>query len=963
MFLDLSKISNINHRGYDTETLISQILFEEDSSRGNENIDEEINLDLLIRRAIGDKKENNNFSQIETTKDFLKQFSMINMENNNLINNQEEENKKDHENQKEKESDSQLIEYPTTRDEKRKEEENFQMSDFVEFDPMDELNEINLYNEQNKKHQKRKKKEEKDFWNENKNENVNENIFHEAKQDQEKKRKEMGKESAGKETGRGEEDVLGNEKEKEKEKEKQKQKQKQNENEKEKEKQKEKEEEEEKQKQKQKGEEKGIKKNPKQLKKQEFINEDEFEDDIIEKVSSQSEEDEFRAKNISDNLQIKSEVEKKETKKEMETVPDQFQKTTHQNDNFVTVLKKEKQMKKDENKIKYEFININSVDKLKIPIFDYQNIEIPPQNSKIKNNQFNLDTGISNIGSDHSGENLSLLGNLTNFVVFTNLIEPLNQNKCNHINKEKRIKLIKKRKTLNGIIIDCGSQRLRACKLSNPRSKIEIATSDSLVLDQNGKPPVLKGKVLSMDLFFTLSHKLRKTYPRQSIKNKHQMKKGKQANTVNKIGNQNMDNSKTNNRNSNNSFNSGKVIKTNNTNEHRNENQIKTINNSNDENCNIGKGAQIQKQNTNLNQDNHENLDNNQNIHKGKINDSWPIGNKQNNHKIKNDKINLEAEGEGEGENMRDGKGEREREEIQQKEDKEGKEEIHSWLIIDSIGNSANNRNKIAKNIFNTLNGKQIYFIYQEVLSMYQFNAKTGLILNISTTVSVVPIIDEIVFIPGITRANEKLGVGILIEYLQKLFKKNGDELKKVFGKKYYSHMHGLFTSQSWVSLNPKNEKVKHKKVSKKILRKTIDGKKKRYNVDVIISNQLFQCMEPLFNPKMVHVNGPGIVDLIASSISNCPIKIKQMLLKNIILTGGVSKAKGLSERLKIELERKFQNTNFKINILQRPQNIDLLETAYFVSKFKLEKNNWLDKDDWLNNNIQSIKNKFFCYK
>ena len=71
----------------------------------------------------------------------------------------------------------------------------------------------------------------------------------------------------------------------------------------------------------------------------------------------------------------------------------------------------------------------------------------------------------------------------------------------------------------------------------------------------------------------------------------------------------------------------------------------------------------------------------------------------------------------------------------------------------------------------------------------------------------------------------------------------------------------------------------------------------------VIVKDQRIRCPEALFKPSMIGKEGNGFGQTCYDSIQKCDIDIREELYNNIILSGGNTMFKGLSERLTKEIK------------------------------------------------------------
>lgn len=70
----------------------------------------------------------------------------------------------------------------------------------------------------------------------------------------------------------------------------------------------------------------------------------------------------------------------------------------------------------------------------------------------------------------------------------------------------------------------------------------------------------------------------------------------------------------------------------------------------------------------------------------------------------------------------------------------------------------------------------------------------------------------------------------------------------------------------------------------------------------ISLSNELYQCTEPFFNPSIMGIEGRGLSYEILNTIKICPLESRRELLCNVILVGGCSKLANFVERLGKEL-------------------------------------------------------------
>jgi actin beta/gamma 1 len=85
----------------------------------------------------------------------------------------------------------------------------------------------------------------------------------------------------------------------------------------------------------------------------------------------------------------------------------------------------------------------------------------------------------------------------------------------------------------------------------------------------------------------------------------------------------------------------------------------------------------------------------------------------------------------------------------------------------------------------------------------------------------------------------------------------------------------------------------------------------------LIINSERFMLSEPLFNPRLIHMDYINIANAIANIVKSWERENWEELISNIILSGGASLIPGLKDRLKDELKKYFPDKiNEKTNII-----------------------------------------------
>jgi len=121
------------------------------------------------------------------------------------------------------------------------------------------------------------------------------------------------------------------------------------------------------------------------------------------------------------------------------------------------------------------------------------------------------------------------------------------------------------------------------------------------------------------------------------------------------------------------------------------------------------------------------------------------------------------------------------------------------------------------------------------------------------------------------------------------------------------------------------------------------------------LNSERFLLSEPLFDPKIIHVDYIGLAEAISKVIKTWDRENWEELLSNVILSGGSSLIPGLSERLTVELQKHFSEklkNKIKVVAASGRENMGWIGASVLYSKDQLKKG-------WLNNpNLQDSNQK-----
>nr|AKC94954.1 putative actin-related protein [uncultured organism] len=99
----------------------------------------------------------------------------------------------------------------------------------------------------------------------------------------------------------------------------------------------------------------------------------------------------------------------------------------------------------------------------------------------------------------------------------------------------------------------------------------------------------------------------------------------------------------------------------------------------------------------------------------------------------------------------------------------------------------------------------------------------------------------------------------------------------------------------------------------------------------ITIGAERFRFPEGLFHPELIRQDiEQGLATMIIDSINECPIDTRAEILDNVILSGGLSKLKGLDKRIKNEIYKAFPIT-VNINTHDRREVISWIAAENFI--------------------------------
>ncbi|CAG4984687.1 unnamed protein product [Parnassius apollo] len=130
----------------------------------------------------------------------------------------------------------------------------------------------------------------------------------------------------------------------------------------------------------------------------------------------------------------------------------------------------------------------------------------------------------------------------------------------------------------------------------------------------------------------------------------------------------------------------------------------------------------------------------------------------------------------------------------------------------------------------------------------------------------------------------------------------------------------------------------------------------------VLIGEERFKCPELLFQPHLLKLQCPSIVDDICTSIKKCDLEYKPLFYNNIVLSGGSTLFKGLSDRLALELNKQVKD------LPGVETNVDAMSSRHLAAwaggsiLASMDSLNgfWMTKEEYEDDGADRIHCKFF---
>jgi centractin len=264
----------------------------------------------------------------------------------------------------------------------------------------------------------------------------------------------------------------------------------------------------------------------------------------------------------------------------------------------------------------------------------------------------------------------------------------------------------------------------------------------------------------------------------------------------------------------------------------------------------------------------------------------------------------------------------------------------HPVLIAEPLLNPKENRQNIAKVLFDTHKIEYLFFASQPVLSLYSTSSASGAVLESGEGVSQSCIVYEGYSLPN-TYERFDYGGGDVTNVLKILMKKKGYQLLNSNEYRFISDMKEkyCFLLSSKYNLNFDN------------VRKALNAQKINYylpdGTSISLGDERIIASEILFTPELIGKEFLGLSDIILSSINKAEIQLRPKAYENIVLSGGNILMKGLEDKIKEDIIQKHNKiVKLNVNTIKEPK-ISCWVGGNIISSLDIFNNISITKKEW----------------
>ncbi|CAK4084015.1 unnamed protein product [Aphanomyces euteiches] len=277
--------------------------------------------------------------------------------------------------------------------------------------------------------------------------------------------------------------------------------------------------------------------------------------------------------------------------------------------------------------------------------------------------------------------------------------------------------------------------------------------------------------------------------------------------------------------------------------------------------------------------------------------------------------------------------------------------EEHPVLLTEAPLNPKANRERMTQVMFETFGLPAMYVSIGAVLSLYGGGRTTGCVFDSGDGVShTVPIYEGFALPHAISRLD--LAGRDVTDCMMQLLNARGHTFTTSADREI---VRCIKANVSYVALDFAEE-MKAAAESSSINKsyELPDG-----NV-IEVGSECFRAPEILFQPSLIGKDGVGIHELTYSTIAKCAIDVRKSLYHNILLSGGCTMFRGLTERMSKEISA-LAPPSIKVTVIAAPERKKSVWIGgSILTSLSLFQEMWITKADYDENGPSIVHRKCF---
>ena len=239
--------------------------------------------------------------------------------------------------------------------------------------------------------------------------------------------------------------------------------------------------------------------------------------------------------------------------------------------------------------------------------------------------------------------------------------------------------------------------------------------------------------------------------------------------------------------------------------------------------------------------------------------------------------------------------------------------EDHRVLLTEAPLNPKANRERMCEIMFETFNVQATHVAIQAVLSLYSSGRTTGLVLDSGDGVTHTVPIYEGFALPHAVQRIDLAGRDVTRRMVQLLAQEGHNSFTTSAGKEI---VRDIKEKTCYVAQDVAAEKAQHS---------ADDTVGEMFSLpdgqEIRVREARFMAPEILFDPTLVGKEGAGMPKLVMDTVNECDMDVRRSMYENIVLSGGTTMFKGLTERLLRDIKAKVPAAMVdKVKIIAPPE-------------------------------------------